>query len=194
ERKARGVTRRGSGKPRCTGSTARAQAAAGPATRRARAEKPAGQGPAGLEQVLNGASAALALLLFLFLALRPGLVPRVVARAGGLAALGAFVCLGAVAGFLGLVLGQPALAVGRGLAVLGQRREGDGGGGQGGRGTPDQASVHVSSSAAGSSAGAPGEAAGAAWAACPLYVRRACAPLNRGRGHDRGCKNGSQAA
>src|SRR5690606_32174370 len=125
---------------------AQAQAAAGPATRRARAEKPAGQGPAGLEQVLNGASAALALLLFLFLALRPGLVPRVVARAGGLAALGAFVCLGAVAGFLGLALGQRALAVGRGLAVLGQRRDGDGDGGQGGHGTPDQASVHVSSS------------------------------------------------
>src|SRR5690606_12377854 len=98
--KIRGGIWRGSGQPSSTGPTAQAHAAAGPATRRARAEKPAGQGPAGLEQVLNGASAALALLLFLFLALRPGLVPRVVARAGGLAALGAFVCLGAVAGFL----------------------------------------------------------------------------------------------
>src|SRR5690606_27263454 len=140
----------------------------------------------------RGASAALAGLLFLFLAGRAGLVAGIGAGAGGLAALGALVGLGVVPGLLGLVLGQCALAVARrGLALLGQGREGDGHGHHGGHAGPDQASVHMHSSTSGVFGRRPGEAPATASAARTLYVRAPDAAMNRGPGTFlRGCKNG----
>src|SRR5690606_42015511 len=86
-------------------------------------------------------SAPFALLFFLF-ALRARLVARVLAGPGRLAAAGALVGLGIVPGLLGLVLGQRTLAA-LGLALLGQRRDGDGRDRhRGGHCAPDQASVH----------------------------------------------------
>src|SRR5690606_14615452 len=86
-------------------------------------------------------SAPFALLFFLF-ALRARLAARVLAGPGRLAAAGAFVGLGIVPGLLGLVLGQRTLAA-LGLALLGQRRDGDGRDRhRGGHCAPDQASVH----------------------------------------------------